>query len=129
MKQIEKGDMVEVLELSETTSNYYKLGEVYEVSDIRTYSPNIIRVYTKDKSANFFFGIDEVRLIELTIDTQKKQVFRHLQENSITSWEAISKYRITRLADVIYRLRKDHNISREIIREGKKSWAKYTLIK
>ena len=36
-----------------------------------------------------------------------------LTYGSITSWEAIEKFKATRLADIIYRLRKAHNIVRE----------------
>ena len=40
--------------------------------------------------------------------TQKDIVLRHLKENKkISSWNAITKYRITRLSDVIHRLKKE----------------------
>ncbi|MBR7069556.1 MAG: hypothetical protein IKI30_03810 [Oxalobacter sp.] len=39
-----------------------------------------------------------------------------LTYGSITSWEAIEKFKATRLADIIYRLRKAHNIIREDVR-------------
>ena len=39
--------------------------------------------------------------------TQKEVILKHLQQNGrITSWEAIEKYRITRLASIICTLRK-----------------------
>ena len=41
-------------------------------------------------------------------DSQIKKVSKHLKEkNKITSWEAIEKYRCTRLSAIIYILRKD----------------------
>ena len=41
-------------------------------------------------------------------NTQIKQVSNHLKEKKkITSWEAIEKYRCTRLSAVIHKLRKD----------------------
>lgn len=40
--------------------------------------------------------------------TQKEMVLNHLKKHgAITSWEAIMEYGITRLSDVIFRLRKD----------------------
>lgn len=39
-----------------------------------------------------------------------------LAHESITSWDAIEKFKATRLADIIYRLRKAHNIVREDVR-------------
>ena len=40
--------------------------------------------------------------------TQKDMVLRHLQDyGSITSWEAIEEYGITRLSDVVFRLRNE----------------------
>jgi len=48
--------------------------------------------------------------------TQKDEVLLHLQVlKTITSFEAIKEYNITRLADKIYTLRKDgYNISSEL---------------
>jgi len=64
--------------------------------------------------------------------TQKEQVLAHLKKhNSITSWNAITEYRITRLAAVIFLLREDgHKIfaSAEKTPEGKR-YAKYILMK
>lgn len=43
--------------------------------------------------------------------TQKDRVLRHLYTNgSITSWEAIKEYGITRLSAIIYNLRQEHII-------------------
>lgn len=40
-------------------------------------------------------------------ETKTKQVLKHLtMHGSITSWEAIIKYRVTRLSGLIYRFRK-----------------------
>lgn len=49
--------------------------------------------------------------------TQDDRILRHLKENkSITSWEAIREYGITRLSAVIFRLRKaGHSIENEIV--------------
>jgi len=45
------------------------------------------------------------------IDTQDKQVELHLKQyGSITSWETIEKYGITRLSARIYNLRRNYNI-------------------
>ena len=65
------------------------------------------------------------------MDTQKLKVLNHLKKkkHGITSWEAISNYRITRLAAYIGFLKDDgHTI--ESIREqnGNKSYARYYLI-
>lgn len=132
--ELKKGDMVEILATDNCISMQYRIGEVCEVKEVLDEdSTHDYAVYTYDKEDFWYFHFNQVKLAENkeepTIETQKKQVFKHLQENSITSWEAISKYRITRLADVIYRLRKDHNITTEIVKENKKQWAKYTLIK
>lgn len=66
--------------------------------------------------------------------SQKQIVLSHLRKNkSITSWFAIQNYGMTRLADIILRLRKEgHNIETKIMkhknmRTGKTShFAKYT---
>lgn len=42
------------------------------------------------------------------MQTQREKVQSHLERNGkITSWEAIIKYKITRLAEYIYELRKE----------------------
>ena len=46
--------------------------------------------------------------------TQKKTVLEHLKHGSITQKTAIDRYRIYRLADVIFKLRGEgHNIATE----------------
>jgi hypothetical protein len=60
--------------------------------------------------------------------TQEQQVLKHLKKhNHITSWEAISLYHITRLADRIFSLRaQGYAIATNMQsqQDGKK-WAKY----
>jgi hypothetical protein len=60
---------------------------------------------------------------------QKEMVLAHFKKRkSITSWEAIQKYGITRLADVIFRLKDSHNIIVTIETAEGKRWAKYTYM-
>jgi len=57
---------------------------------------------------------------------QKEIVLNHLKKSkSITSWDAIQKYGITRLADVIFRLKNSYNIVTIIEKAEGKRWAKY----
>jgi hypothetical protein len=58
--------------------------------------------------------------------TQKQQVLAHLKKKkSLTSWDAINLYGITRLAHYIYLL-KDHYVITTITEKNDKSrWAKY----
>lgn len=58
--------------------------------------------------------------------TQKELVLAHLKKRKrITSWDAIQKYGITRLAHYIYELKREHKIERVMeCAEGRK-WAKY----
>ena len=68
--------------------------------------------------------------------TQKDMVLRHLQDyGSITSWEAIMEYGITRLSDVIFRLRNE-GINIDSVTETKNnrygaptSYSRYTLVR
>ena len=61
--------------------------------------------------------------------SQKEMVLAHFKKRkSITSWEAIQKYGITRLADVIFRLKDSHNIVATIQTAEGKRWAKYTYM-
>ena len=54
-------------------------------------------------------------------------VLEHLKKRPITSWEAITKYRATRLADIIFRLRgRGFNISTEMV-DGEVKFARYYL--
>lgn len=66
---------------------------------------------------------------------QKEIILEHLKENkSITSWTAIQEYGITRLSDVILRLRREgYNIVTKMVsskdRRGRDSnYAKYEFI-
>ena len=67
--------------------------------------------------------------------THYDRVLNHLQRyGSITSWEAIKEYGITRLSAVIFELRKEYNITstfeKSKNRYGDKiSYAKYILEK
>ena len=57
-------------------------------------------------------------------------VLNHLKKKPITSWEAITKYRATRLADVIFKLRgRGFNISTELVENGSVRYARYRLSK
>lgn len=61
---------------------------------------------------------------------QKEIVLEHLKKRkSITSWEAISLYRITRLADVIFKLRSLYEIVSIKETKAGKNWVRYVLIK
>lgn len=53
--------------------------------------------------------------------TQKEQVLQYLKKyGTITSWDAITTFGITRLADVILRLRRDgYKITTKTIRKKK----------
>lgn len=63
--------------------------------------------------------------------SQKDLVLSHLKRHkSITSWEAIQLFRITRLASVIHLLKADgYNIFTTKEHNENKTWAKYTLLK
>ena len=63
--------------------------------------------------------------------TQENQILNHLKQHKfITSWEAIQKYRITRLSARIYELReRGHNIITKNVSENGKRFAEYSLIK
>ena len=62
--------------------------------------------------------------------SKSNQVLMHLQKKPITSWEAITKYRVTRLADVIFKLKKrGHNIVTWMVDDGEVRFARYYLIK
>ena len=57
-------------------------------------------------------------------------VLNHLKKRPITSWEAITKYRATRLADIIFKLRgRGFNISTELVENGSVRYARYRLHK
>lgn len=63
-------------------------------------------------------------------ETQTYQVLVHLKKKkSITSWEAIHRYNATRLADIVFRLRKyGHNIVTVLEKKDGKTWAKYVYM-
>lgn len=55
-------------------------------------------------------------------------VFMHLKKRPITSWEAITLYKATRLADIIFRLRcQGHNIVTVMVDNNGTSFARYFL--
>lgn len=57
-------------------------------------------------------------------------VLEHLKKRPITSWEAITQYRATRLADIIFRLRNQgFNISTELVEGSTAKFARYRLHK
>lgn len=61
--------------------------------------------------------------------TQTEIVLKHLlRKGSITSWEAIEKYKITRLSALIYTLKDlGHDIVSERVYKKGKWWVKYSL--
>jgi hypothetical protein len=61
--------------------------------------------------------------------TQRREVLDHLLEyGSITSWEAIEKFHITRLSEYIRVLRSEgKNIESEWEQKGDKKWVRYVL--
>lgn len=61
--------------------------------------------------------------------TQRQQVLNHLKTNgTITSWEAITLFRATRLSGIIYSLRKSgYPITSTMETNGNKHYARYTL--
>lgn len=70
------------------------------------------------------------------MNTKIKKVKEHLLKyGSITSWEAITKYHSTRVADIVYTLKqRGYDIRTEIVSEtndeGQKiRYAKYILVK
>jgi len=65
--------------------------------------------------------------------TQKQSVLEHLQKRkSITSWEAITMYRATRLADIIFKLKNEGYKIIAIMKADPltgKRWAEYKYLK
>ena len=65
--------------------------------------------------------------------TQKEEVLSYLKKHkSITSWEAIQEFHITRLAAIIHDLKYDGNsIIMERMKDDVtgKTWAKYKFLK
>ncbi len=61
--------------------------------------------------------------------TQIEQVLSHLKKRKhITSWDAIEKYHITRLAHYIYVLKDHYRINTMIEKSDGHRWAKYTYL-
>lgn len=62
--------------------------------------------------------------------TQKETVLSHLrQHRSISSWQAITDYHITRLSEYIYQLRNEGlNVEDVWETDGIKHWKRYLLI-
>lgn len=61
---------------------------------------------------------------------KSKKVEKVLQNKSITSLEAFEKFRATRLADIVYKMRKrGHNITTEMVEINGIRFAKYRMIK
>ena len=63
---------------------------------------------------------------------QTEQILHYLRQgNKITSWEAIHKFRATRLSAIIYNLRRYGYDIIAVMQVGKngKRYAEYTLIK
>jgi len=60
-------------------------------------------------------------------ETKIGKVLDHLQTNlTITSWEAITKYRATRLSDIIFRLKqRGWSITTEMVQKEKERYAVY----
>jgi hypothetical protein len=57
-------------------------------------------------------------------------VLNHLKKKPITSWEAITQYRATRLADIVFKLRgRGFNITTELVENGSIRYARYRLSK
>jgi hypothetical protein len=65
--------------------------------------------------------------------TQKQSVLEHLQKRkSITSWKAITLYRATRLADIIFKLKSEGYKIIAIMKADPltgKRWAEYKYLK
>jgi hypothetical protein len=67
------------------------------------------------------------------MDTQKERVMAWLKKKrkkGITSWDAITNFHITRLADRIFQLKAEgHKIFTIIEKAEGKKWARYILLK
>ena len=64
-------------------------------------------------------------------ESQKDAVLQHLKKKkSLTSWEAITLYGITRLASIIFNLRAEgYSIFTKKEKSDKARWANYVLMK
>ena len=67
----------------------------------------------------------------MSATSQNQMVLEHLEKHSsITGWDAISKYHITRLAARIRNLKDSgHNIITVMEYAESRRWAKYTLMR
>lgn len=66
----------------------------------------------------------------MSTTSQKEVVLKHLKRRSLTSWDAIMHYGVTRLADVVFKLKSDgYQINTRIEHGEGKRWAKYTLVR
>jgi hypothetical protein len=67
------------------------------------------------------------------METQKERILAWLKKKrkkGITSWDAITNFHITRLADVIFKLKAEgHEIFTIIEKAEGKKWARYILLK
>lgn len=62
--------------------------------------------------------------------TKSDQVLMHLKKKPITSWEAITLYKATRLADIVFKLKqKGFNIVTQMVDDGHTRFARYYLTK
>lgn len=62
--------------------------------------------------------------------TQKETILSHLKQyRSISSWQAIESYGITRLAEMIHQLRHDDklNITGQTMKNDRTHWTEYHL--
>jgi hypothetical protein len=60
--------------------------------------------------------------------SKTQQVLIYLQKKPITSWEAITLFKATRLADIIFKLRgRGLNITTEIVQGENAQFARYRL--
>jgi hypothetical protein len=65
-------------------------------------------------------------------DVMKKidAVLMHLKKKPITSWDAIQLYKATRLADIVFQLKKKgYKILTVMVNNGNSCYAKYFLLK
>jgi hypothetical protein len=61
---------------------------------------------------------------------KSKKVAKVLEKRSITSLEAFEKFRATRLADIVYKMRKrGHIITTEMVEINGVRFAKYRMVK
>ena len=61
--------------------------------------------------------------------SQCKTILKHLEDSSITSFSSFSRYGITRLAARIADLREQgYTIRTDMVQDGRKRYARYTLI-